>query len=704
MSVAESAYDQWQRVLEREFFGPQMAGRAAVFYVNAEMERRLREAHAPLVALADAVSVELHWDRPTEMFGWLSMRCRDWAYGDQSQAPPSLPLLAVTVLAASRMASDGEISSSNYYTRLAEVFGAGEAGRDDLRAHFGPVVDMWQVLDSWLESRGGERGYSTISGDRHLTRIGYPISQALLREQDRRILTTFFAASDVTPGCPEDFPGPEITRRLRLWTSSHPRGLSSPLLKVLHGKGDGGEITDKREVLAKLLERLVEHWDGALYEDRQKPRPVSALRLVLARRGRELRWAAEAVQGVSATTVQRVESGERYELSSPYGGFYEGLRDIEVSAHQVMSGLVLEGDDLYLTWTPQPFIFFKEDEYDGNFVSVGAFSPGEPHQILVPNSALNSVRSVLENVADCGRIVERKAPLAGWTLIKNVDLDVEVSPANLLMGGTSHAEHFIPSTRHGIRFTGGLRIGSDLGRHHYLQGGIPDWLLPRDLAQGEVTLRVTLTDGEDQSHSHDFPLKKVLRPFPARRLPLSDGTYHLGTPDMGRETFTVSSALRERQAPDAGSVGHRCDVSAELEATRVGPEVRAIRGVKVPESLTVPRSLMVPRLVQQIILIGSEGELLPLDLPDIPDWIVKRLPGEVFGYAEVSIPEGYVWAIQRWQRRTTVKSLGDVGERTPDPDPEAGDTEWAEAVLSAASSGTGPLWDAYVTAAREVLK
>lgn len=89
--MAESAYDQWQRVLEREFFGPQMAGRAAVFYVNAETERRLREAHAPLVALADAVSVELHWDRPTEMFGWLSMRCRDWAYGDQSQAPPSLP-------------------------------------------------------------------------------------------------------------------------------------------------------------------------------------------------------------------------------------------------------------------------------------------------------------------------------------------------------------------------------------------------------------------------------------------------------------------------------------------------------------------------------------------------------------------------------------------------------------------------------------
>ncbi|WP_371096174.1 hypothetical protein [Streptomyces sanglieri] len=52
----------------------------------------------------------------------------------------------MSVLAASQMASDGEISSSNYYVRLAEVFGVGEAERHDLRTYFAPVAAMWQTL------------------------------------------------------------------------------------------------------------------------------------------------------------------------------------------------------------------------------------------------------------------------------------------------------------------------------------------------------------------------------------------------------------------------------------------------------------------------------------------------------------------------------------------------------------------------------
>ncbi|WP_328693235.1 hypothetical protein OHA74_36610 [Streptomyces phaeochromogenes] len=392
-----------------------------------------------------------------------------------------------------------------------------------------------------------------------------------------------------------------------------------------------------------------------------------------------------------------------YELTDPYGGLYGGLEGLEVTAHQLTNGLVLEGDELYLEWMSQPFVFFAEDEYSGDFVSVSAFSPGEPHILLVPNAELREVRSVLGEIADNVRIVERKAPLTGWTLIKNVDLKLALTSGDLLKGSGPHVAHFVPSTRRGIRFIGGLRIGSDLGRHHYIQGGVPDWLLPRDVSQGEVNLRVTLS-GDGGSNFHDFPLQETLRPFPARLMPFNDGIYQLSTPDRGKATFTVSSALWEKQAPHAGSVGHRCDASAESEAKLLAPGAPAIRGAKAPEELTLPRTLLVPRRVEELVLIGAQGELLPLDLPDVPDWISERLPGQVYGYcAEVTVPEGYVWAIQRWQHRTTVKSL-ESSERTSDPAPAIGDTEWAEAVLSAASAGSGLLWGAYVTAAREVLK
>ncbi|MGW7466821.1 hypothetical protein ACWGJT_19460 [Streptomyces xantholiticus] len=650
------------------------------------------------------MSEQLHWDRPSEIFSRLEWRCRQWAVGSQGDAPPILPLLAVSVLAASKMATEGDISSSNYYMRLAEVFRVGMRERDDLRAHFKPVADMWESLDTWLESRGGKRGYSTISGDSHLTRIGYPISQALLREQDRRILTTFFGATDVKPGAPEEFPGEEIIRRLRLWTSSNSHGLSRPLLKALHGAGPCDDVADKRTVLAKLLGRLVEHWDGTLHEDGSRARIVSALRLVLDRRARRLRWAAEKARGISAARVLHKDSGARYQLSDPYGGLYSGLEELGVTADQLKRGLVLEGEELYLGWVPQSLVFFREDEYSGDFVSVGAFSPGEPHILLVPNAELGRVRGALSDIADCGRLVERNAPLAGWTLIKNVDLKVAVTPAALLKGDSVHAAHFIPSTRRGIRFAGGLRIGRDLGHHHYLQGGVPDWLLPRDVSQGEANLRVMLS-GADGTYTHDFPLQKILRPFPARLMPFADGTYQLTTPGQERATFTVSSALCEQQAPEAGSIGHRCDASAGTEAETVGREVRAIRGAKVPEELTLPKTLMVQRRVKELVLVGAEGELLSLALPDVPDWMSERLPDEAYGYcAEVTFPEGYVWAIQHWQRRrTTVKSLARSGKTTA-PTPTASDTAWAESVLSAATAKGGPLWEAYVAAAREVLK
>ncbi|WP_406304836.1 hypothetical protein OHA61_24545 [Streptomyces sp. NBC_00885] len=698
------AYEQWQTALEREFFGPHMVGHAVVFYVDETVESALAHGNGLLVELADAVSAELHWDRPPEMFSRLQWRCRRWESGDQSEAPPVLPVLAVSVLAASKMATQGDISSSNYYERLAEVLSVGARERDNLRSHFRPVAVMWELLDAWLKTRGGERGHSTVSGDSHLTRIGYPISQALLREQDRRILTAFFASTGVKPGSQDEFPGQEIIRRLRLWTASHGRGLSRPLLKALHGAGTAPEAADKRRVLAELLERLVEHWDGTLYERGLRARRVSSLRLVLTKRARQLRWAAEAVTGIGSATVRRDGSGAQcYELSDPYGGFYTGLKELDVTAYQLTHGLVLDNEDLYLAWAPQSLVFFTEDEYSGDLISVGTFSPGEPHMLLVANSELDDVRSVLREVADAERVDERKAPLVGWTLIRNVDLKAAITPAALLKGGMPQAAHFMPSTRRGIRFTGGLRIGTELGHHHYLQGGIPDWLLPRDISQGEVTQQVTLS-GEDGSYVHDFPLQKVLRPFPARLMPLDDGTYQVSTPDRGKETFTVSSALCEREAVSAGSIAHRCGVSAAADAERVGPEERAIRGAKAPEQLTLPRTLMIPRRVKELLLIGAKGEPVPLDLPDIPDWMSERLPDEAYGYcAEVTIPDGYVWLIQRWQHRTTVRRL-DPGGPASKPTPAGDDTEWAETVMSAASAAAGPLWDMYVTAAREVLK
>ncbi|MEU3740299.1 hypothetical protein AB0E78_24955 [Streptomyces sp. NPDC032198] len=674
-----------------------------VFYVDELMQSQLMQDNDLSVELADAVSAELHWDRPTSMFGWLEMRCRHWKAGSRVDAPPVLPLLAVSVLAASKMATEGDTSSSNYYKRLAEVFRVDTLARDNLRSYSKPVADMWETLDEWMTSRGGERGYSTISGDSHLTRIGYPMSQALLREQDRRVLTAFFAAVGIKPGAPQEFPGEEIIRRLRLWTASNQRRLSRPLLKTLSGSVPGAASADKRLVLADLLERLVEHWDGTLYEGSSGGRRATALRLALSRRSRQLRWVPEAVSGVSAATVRDPDSGAQYKLDDPYGGYYAGLEELEVTASQLAHGMVLEGADLYLVWTAQPLIFFTEDEYSGDFVSTGAFRPGEKHMLMTSNDELQGVQTVLAEIAEDGWCVDRKRPLDGWTLFKKVDLKAAITPAALLRGDMPQASHFVPTTRRGFAFEGGLRIGRDLGRHHYLRGGVPDWLLPRDVAQGDTAVRITLSsvDGTD---SHVLPVYDLLRPFPARSLSLADGTYVVSASGTDKVTFTVSSELCGQQNSEAGSIGHRCDARAGTEGEDLDREAKAIRGAEAPEKLTLPRTLMVPSGVKELVLVGANGELHPLDLPDPPDWAGERLADESHGCREVSVDAGCVWAIQHWrQGTTTVRPLAESGKE-PAPNPSSRDTKWAETVLAAASAGYGTAWGAYVAAAREVGK
>lgn len=698
-----SAYDQWQAVLEREFLGPRMSGHAVVFYVDELMQSQLMHENNLPLDLADAVSAELHWDRPTSMFGWLEMRCRHWKAGSRVDAPPVLPLLAVSVLAASKMATEGDISSSNYYKRLAEVFRVDTLARDNLRSYSKPVADMWETLDEWMTSRGGKRGHSTISGDSHLTRIGYPMSQALLREQDRRVLTAFFAAVGIKPGAPQEFPGEEIIRRLRLWTASNQRRLSRPLLKTLRAAVPGTASADKRLVLADLLERLVEHWDGTLYEGSSGGRRATALRLALSRRSRQLRWVPEAVSGVSAATVRHPDSGAQYELGDPYGGYYAGLEELEVTAGQLAHGMVLEGADLYLVWTAQPLIFFTEDEYSGDFVSTGAFRPGEKHMLMTANGELHGVRTVLEDIAADGWCVDRKRPLDGWTLFKNVDLKAAVTPAALLRGDIPQTSHFVPTTRRGLAFEGGLRIGRDLGRHHYLRGGVPDWLMPRDVAQGDTAVQITLSRG-DGADSRDLSVYDLLRPFPARSLSLADGTYVVSAPGTDKVTFTVSSELCGERNSEAGGIGHRCDTRAGTEGEALDRGTNAIRGAEAPEKLTLPRTLMVPPGVKKLVCLGANGELLPLDLPDPPAWAGQRLPDELQGSREVSLDAGCVWVIQHWrQGAITVRPLSESGKE-PAPNPSASDTEWAETVLAAASAGSGPAWGAYVAAAREVGK
>ena len=150
--------------------------------------RALLRTVRPKLSLGD----ERHFFEPVRLDAvmWHSLRTT-------AAAPPFLPVLALTVLAASRMDESEAVAAFNYYHRLKEVlditFDPGPAFRD-------AVAQMFVMLDEWLTLHKGHfRGVSTISAHPQPAHVGYPLSQVLFRQSDRRQLTRFFRMYGLRP-------------------------------------------------------------------------------------------------------------------------------------------------------------------------------------------------------------------------------------------------------------------------------------------------------------------------------------------------------------------------------------------------------------------------------------------------------------------------------------------------------------------------
>jgi hypothetical protein len=223
-------------VLSAEFFGPDHASRSTVLYVDEEVERDLAERYSIGTSLVQTVAGELDWEDPERaLFSRIKSRCSAWARGKREEPPPSLPVLALSVLAATRMASSEGMRRSNFYGRWIQLFGESPSSyrANKLEHDFPDVAAMWEQLHDWLEETDGRYGASTISTDDHYWKIGFPISQALVRGADRQILTRFFASTRLRPHNPYNVSGRELLRRLRVWTAGRDRHLSPRLTAEL---------------------------------------------------------------------------------------------------------------------------------------------------------------------------------------------------------------------------------------------------------------------------------------------------------------------------------------------------------------------------------------------------------------------------------------------------------------------------------------
>ena len=217
-SVRSPSYEEWTSLLGGHFFRAEYRNTHVMYFVDdACLASLAKTSKADAVAsLLEAVKSKLDVHRPRHLFSHIGRQSRDWQRSGAEGLPPCLPLLALTVVAATRMARAQDRSGTNYYLPFAELLEL-DVDFGDLYAAYGADVPaLWKLLRWWLDVKHrGALGLSTIEAPGRWTRMGWADSQTLFTSSDRDKLTQFFGWMEFEPGT--DIDEHELILHFRHW-------------------------------------------------------------------------------------------------------------------------------------------------------------------------------------------------------------------------------------------------------------------------------------------------------------------------------------------------------------------------------------------------------------------------------------------------------------------------------------------------------
>lgn len=631
--MTNERYLWWQEKLANFFLVPQ-DGPLVLFVDDDELRKIAPDVDDPAYDLAQAVR-DASSREPGEYFGRIASARREWVRGDRASPPPVLPVLALTVLAATRMRSDGQALSTNYYWRLAESIepGASASRVRELKAEvdgssFLDVVDMWCAFDAWIGEQGGRVGVSTIRTHDRLTRIGYPRSQALLTRNDRAELTRFFAALAISEyGLPDEG---SMLKALEVWTSTRSNRLGDTFMEALLDAETQG-------LIAAVVLACAGAWDGHVITKDGRRR--IAIKLGIDLEDWTTTWLFPvqdaAVESVTLTGLARGDGPLTLTVNPP-SKYYAADAAPDVASDLITHGFRLQGSEYAAEFPKSEVLIFARDADTGAWSSTSGITPYETHIIAATGAESRALARVLDAAAEIGWTARKQGGrplLPGFFLFEGVRFTddsalqeaLRVEPGLRAFGV---APTFVPRAR----FVRGLPLDRDLAPNHYLVGGEPDLLLPTEKEPRMVLL--SLGGKEERVPSNGFP-------FEVRRWPCPEGPTEVIV-----EGQRLSFTLLEESVVDATPKGtatigwdENGSLGAVTEATKVIGAV--VRGTFTDASVVCRRGR------DETWLLLEGGATQRLIEPSPPTF--TSVAGFSFepGYFEAPAPPTAQWLAQR---------------------------------------------------------
>jgi hypothetical protein len=200
-----------------------------------------------------------------------------WRLRRSADPPPVLALLAVFVLAAESMEKGQGMAPHNYYGRLDSALRLPSGLHKRLEHNYRESAEeLFEALNVWLTAKEGARGLPTAIPAPPHPFVGLPISQALVRADDRARLRRMFADFGLPPG--EVLPASDMQVLIKQWIGE---GHGSASLRRLWAA-----TSDVRQRVVELALAELAVWDGAGLAERSSGdlRVVAQLRGMLGKR------------------------------------------------------------------------------------------------------------------------------------------------------------------------------------------------------------------------------------------------------------------------------------------------------------------------------------------------------------------------------------------------------------------------------------
>lgn len=567
----------WNQVIFETVYSPAASGSPVYLDLDDEVVERLSShpllnGAASIDDLIDAVKNSLRPDlKKTEMFMDYEQATHIWindiiAKRPNDEAPPMLALLAVTVLAAEKMGSDGDLGNA-YYVHLNSMLGISDRFQAESieESYRKVIIYLWQALGTFLVEKSGYHGIPTAYS-LSTTYVGAAVSQALVRDFDRKKLPRMFDYLKLTPG--DSVTTGDMAGLFEAWLTHEDNGISQSL-KNLWGRG-------AQEEIAHVLCNELTKWDGTVagnqrvYSDGIPNSILASKAKLVVHFASSLgvrKFSSSFAINISADTldgqtfkINEIED-RAFDFSKRTNSLAECLNGFEFNPVSLLTSILDISSSSGKTWRrlPKNIVMFAFDEDSGLWLEVDKASLGQRMCILarLDADAWNKLPTFLELNARSGFNFDTKTKSvpAGWGLIN----DVEIITVDISETVPQELKCLIPVSGTQIIFSDGLRLPTT--------GSLRFWhrdLAPRieGISQNSKSLRleVKAPDWAAEGKMATLLSQSSTSGFVELNLQnkdLKEGNYKVGLYEGNELLSERDLFIRSSSTPDAVAVHNR---------------------------------------------------------------------------------------------------------------------------------------------------